>query len=44
MLVKCDKDEEGVFVIPLCQCHSDNLEGVLEIGESTEVLPFHYTL
>ncbi|WP_119468132.1 hypothetical protein [Vibrio cholerae] len=44
MLVKCDKDEEGVLVIPLCQCHSNNLAGMLEIGESTEVIPFHYTL
>ncbi|MCG3743350.1 hypothetical protein EXA18_07620 [Vibrio cincinnatiensis] len=44
VLVKHDKNEDDVFVIPLCQCHSNNLEGMLEIGDTTEVIPFHYTL
>jgi hypothetical protein len=35
---------DNVFVIPLCRCHSDNLQGSLEVGDQTEVIPCHYTL
>lgn len=44
VLVKLDKNKDEIFVIPLCQCHIDNLEGVLEIGDDIEVIPYHYTL
>ncbi|MCA2017793.1 hypothetical protein LDJ79_16860 [Vibrio tritonius] len=40
----CGEQQGKVFVIPLCEAHCKNLQGQLEIGDQTEVIPSNLTL
>ncbi len=47
VLVACEatREQDGrLFVVPLCQAHSDNFSGYLEIADETELLPYDLTL